>query len=51
MVYFLQGQGNVAAIQNEIKANGSVVAVFDLYSDFYYYSSGVYSVIIYVLLR
>nr|CAD2171367.1 unnamed protein product [Meloidogyne enterolobii] len=43
MVYFLQGQGNVAAIQNEIKANGSVVAVFDLYSDFYYYSSGVYS--------
>uniref|UniRef100_A0A915LG12 Peptidase C1A papain C-terminal domain-containing protein n=1 Tax=Meloidogyne javanica TaxID=6303 RepID=A0A915LG12_MELJA len=48
MVYFLQGQGNVAAIQNEIKANGSVVAVFDLYSDFYYYSSGVYSVVLYL---
>uniref|UniRef100_A0A914MHN7 Peptidase C1A papain C-terminal domain-containing protein n=1 Tax=Meloidogyne incognita TaxID=6306 RepID=A0A914MHN7_MELIC len=33
-------QSNVAAIQNEIMANGSVVAAFDVYDDFMYYSSG-----------
>uniref|UniRef100_A0A915M7W4 Peptidase C1A papain C-terminal domain-containing protein n=1 Tax=Meloidogyne javanica TaxID=6303 RepID=A0A915M7W4_MELJA len=33
-------QNNVAAIQNEIMANGSVVAAFDVYDDFMYYSSG-----------
>jgi len=35
--------GNVAAIQTEIMTNGPVEAAFDVYQDFFSYSSGVYS--------
>ena len=39
----MQGSSaGVANIQNEIRANGPVVAYMDVYDDFYYYSSGVY---------
>jgi hypothetical protein len=41
----MQSSGStVVKIQAEIKANGTVVASMDVYEDFYYYSSGVYTV-------
>ncbi|KAL3089124.1 hypothetical protein niasHS_008489 [Heterodera schachtii] len=41
---FLQGtKSTVTAIENEIKANGPVVASMNVYNDFYYYSTGVYT--------
>jgi cathepsin B len=35
-------QNNVTAIQQQIMTYGSVVAQFDVYQDFYTYSTGVY---------
>ncbi|KAI3413231.1 Papain cysteine protease [Globodera pallida] len=41
---FLQGPSStVTAIQKEIKKNGPVVASMKVYSDLYYYSTGVYT--------
>lgn len=35
---------NVTTIQKEIMAHGPISAIFDVYGDFYQYSSGVYVV-------
>jgi len=35
----------VKAMKNEIKANGTITAAIDVYTDFYHYGEGVYKVI------